>query len=226
MAKLGDLHRLCAPTDKNGEDPTAPQSPVHLSGLDDQQHGRQLLEAQGADRRPTSSAPTRSTWWHPSCCSRPPRKSLASPAPPPLGAVGVRHFQCYRLNERLGAPATTGIHVERSVHAAVRRLHRSTVDSEGRIASVSRSTRTTRTQSPPPIRRPSCASRRRTIACRFNQFTVFVTNQFWPVQGNARSSTNSASRRRSRSFAANGRRVRILGAGECWRDPAPSTPAT
>ena len=32
-AKLPEIHRICAPTDKNGEDPGAPAGPVHLSGL-------------------------------------------------------------------------------------------------------------------------------------------------------------------------------------------------
>src|SRR5262249_25648712 len=41
----------------------------------------------------------------------PTAKSLAAPAPPPLGAVGQRHLQCYRLNNVKG-PAPSGIHIE------------------------------------------------------------------------------------------------------------------
>src|SRR5262245_26451690 len=102
--------RLCAPADKNGEDPGAPADPQHLVGYRISypmiihpnlqvvnQFGELFLDAAGADRLLVPTA-----------------KDLHSP-PPPLNPETIDHFLCYRVRRTPGFPAfkpISNVHVE------------------------------------------------------------------------------------------------------------------
>jgi cysteine-rich repeat protein len=88
--------RLCNPADKNGEDPTAPQRPEHLTGYIIKQTAPPFSIIPGvtvvnqfgtfvmALNRPEKMLV-------------PASKSLAPPPPPPL-AVPTDHFKCYKVS--------------------------------------------------------------------------------------------------------------------------------
>ena len=102
--------RLCAPTDKNGEDPSAPASPDHLAGFG-------LTKVSGVITHPkklkitTQFGTLQGDLGVSVFLFTPTSKSLSPPFPPPLPAGAVRHFQCYRLANVSGAPKATGIHL-------------------------------------------------------------------------------------------------------------------
>lgn len=109
-SKPVNLRELCAPEDKNGEDPTAPDSPVHISAFD-------LTNTTGTISHPkglsitTQFGTLKGDLGTPVFLFTPTSKSLTQPHPPPLAPDALRHFQCYRLGNVKGAPRTTGIHL-------------------------------------------------------------------------------------------------------------------
>jgi len=109
-SKPVDFHRLCAPEDKNGEDPTAPASPVHIGGFS-------LTSTTGTISHPkglsltTQFGTLKGDLGNPIFLFTPTSKSLTPPPPPPLPPNAIRHFQCYHLANVSGAPKTTGIHL-------------------------------------------------------------------------------------------------------------------
>jgi hypothetical protein len=109
-SKPVDFHRFCAPEDKNGEDPTAPASPVHIGGF-------ALTSTTGTISHPkglsitTQFGTLKGNLANPVFLFTPTSKSLSLPFPPPLAPNALRHFQCYRLANVSGAPKTTGIHL-------------------------------------------------------------------------------------------------------------------
>jgi hypothetical protein len=94
-----DYHRLCAPTDKNGDNPSAPSFPDHLvAGA--------LTKTAGTIAQPTGMQITyqfgvlTADLSNPVFLLLPASKSHTSPAPPP--PTDIRHFQCYRLTNVKG----------------------------------------------------------------------------------------------------------------------------
>lgn len=98
-ADVLEARRLCAPTDKEGEDPTAPTHPDHLTGYRIKQQspkptrvrnlavtnqfGPQVIDLSKADYLLVPSAKDRTS-------------------PPPLpSSFGVDHFKCYRAYGKL-----------------------------------------------------------------------------------------------------------------------------
>jgi hypothetical protein len=108
-ARLPEIHRLCAPTDKNGEDPGAPLAPVHLSGLTISKTIGSFSKPKGLMVQTQFGSYTMDIV-APALLLVPTSKSLVS-FPPPLGSTGVPHFQCYRLTNVKG-PAPAGINVK------------------------------------------------------------------------------------------------------------------
>jgi hypothetical protein len=108
-AKAPNIHRVCAPTDKNGEDPSAPASPIHLTALD-------ITNVVGTFSQPKGLSVVNQFGNYkvdivaPVMIFVPTSKSLTPPPPPPLAAGVIPHFQCYKLNNVKG-PAPTGISV-------------------------------------------------------------------------------------------------------------------
>jgi hypothetical protein len=91
--------RLCAPADKNGEDPGAPQEAAHLVGYTinrpvtnierqeiTNQFGTVFVDLRRAERLMVPSS-----------------KSLSG-MPPPLPAGALDHFQCYKIARSKGTP--------------------------------------------------------------------------------------------------------------------------
>ena len=103
--------RLCAPTDKNGEDPSAPASPDHLAGF-------VLTKVSGAISQPkklkitTQFGTLRGDLASPNFLFTPTSKSLTTPNPPPLPPGTLRHFQCYHLANVANAPRNKGLHLD------------------------------------------------------------------------------------------------------------------
>jgi len=108
-ATLDRGHRLCAPTNKNGEDPIAPQRPEHLTGYDfvnvvpnlpgpndvqvDNQFGTYTVDVRTPVRLLVPTA-----------------KSLVAPPPGQIPS-GIRHFLCHDLAGVQG-PRPAGISVQ------------------------------------------------------------------------------------------------------------------
>lgn len=95
-------HRLCAPADKNGEDPFAPTRPDHLEGYDIRgpvvrlrkqktvdQFGSLFLDVVSLDRLFVPTA-----------------KSLTGPLPP-LVSPAIDHFDCYKVRKSSGTARFT-----------------------------------------------------------------------------------------------------------------------
>jgi hypothetical protein len=117
-ATLDRGHRLCAPTNKNGEDPDAPQRPEHLTGYDFVSVTPNLPEpndVQVANQFGTYIVDVR----NPMRLLVPTAKSLVAP-PPPAGQIptDIRHFLCHDLAGVVG-PRPTGITVESQFAANV-----------------------------------------------------------------------------------------------------------
>jgi hypothetical protein len=92
-------HRLCAPTNKNGEDPNAPANPQHLAGYGvrasaPRQTGLVVTNQFGSLTLDTT---------RPDYLMVPTAKGLNGP-PPPLGPPLVDHFSCYKVKRSRGAP--------------------------------------------------------------------------------------------------------------------------
>jgi hypothetical protein len=99
--KVEEPRRLCAPVDKEGEDPTAPSDPGHLVDYLVQSLDRisRLRGVQVTNQFGTIVVDTvrRSGLLVPTA------KSLTAP-PPPLSAFAVDHFACYKVKRSLGQP--------------------------------------------------------------------------------------------------------------------------
>src|SRR5262245_2829237 len=117
-ATLDRGHRLCAPTNKNGEDPDAPQRPEHLTGYDFVNVTPNILEPNDvhvANQFGTYTVDVR----NPVRLLVPTAKSLVAP-PPPAGQIptNIRHFLCHDLSGVSG-PRPTGITVQSQFAANV-----------------------------------------------------------------------------------------------------------
>jgi hypothetical protein len=100
--------RFCAPVDKNGEDPTAPDDPDHLTGYKIKQRTpavRTHREQTVADQFGTFVVDVTK----PEYLLVPSAKSLGGP-PAPLAAPAVDHFKCYKI--RRGRFSTSGVQIE------------------------------------------------------------------------------------------------------------------
>jgi hypothetical protein len=97
-------NRLCAPSDKRGEDPTAPQDPGHLMGYPDIA-GPFRMENQTIENqfgRVTVNLIRRAFLFVPAL------KSLQSSPPAPVNPA-TDHFQCYLVKRASGTPRFTTI---------------------------------------------------------------------------------------------------------------------
>jgi len=116
-ATLDDGHRLCAPTNKNDEDPDAPQRPQHLTGYDfvNVTPNVPVDNVAVANQFGTYTVDVR----NPVRLLVPTAKSLMPP-PPPDGDIptDIRHFLCHDLVGVTG-PEPTGITVESQFAANV-----------------------------------------------------------------------------------------------------------
>jgi hypothetical protein len=108
-ATLDRGHRLCAPTNKNGEDPAAPQRPEHLTGYDFVSVTPNLPEpndVQVVNQFGTYTVDVR----NPARLLVPTAKSLVAPPPGQIPS-GIRHFLCHDLAGVQG-PRPGGISVQ------------------------------------------------------------------------------------------------------------------
>jgi hypothetical protein len=175
-SKPVNFRELCAPADKNGEDPTAPDSPVHISAFD-------LTNTTGTISHPkglsitTQFGTLKGDLGTPVFLFTPTSKSLTPPPPPPLAPDALRHFQCYRLGNVKGAPKTTGIHLSDQFTESFGGFTVD-LDSSGPFRLCV------------PVNKndedPGALADMQALLCYmtrndrlpFNQFTAFVTNQF------------------------------------------------
>lgn len=96
--------KLCAPTNKNGEDPTAPSRPGHLKAYQDKHPGVTVANQTVVNQFGTVQLDVS----HARFLMVPAAKGLAS-APPPLTPPTSDHFQCYQVKNSRGAPRFTKI---------------------------------------------------------------------------------------------------------------------
>jgi hypothetical protein len=95
-------HRLCAPANKNGEDPTAPSHPDHLQG-----HRVSGPNVRVANLDVTNQFGTiKLDITKPDVLMEPTLKTLALPGPaaPPTDPNVPDHFQCYKAKRSKGSP--------------------------------------------------------------------------------------------------------------------------
>jgi hypothetical protein len=94
-------HRLCAPANKNNEDPAAPTHPQHLTGY--------VMTGQPRfSRRPNQTIVNQFgsvtlDVTRPDVLMVPTAKSLTGPASPLTGPT-IDHFQCYKVKRTRGTP--------------------------------------------------------------------------------------------------------------------------
>src|SRR5262249_14375019 len=93
-------HYLCAPADKNGEAPTAPSHPDHLTAY--LLHGTPVKKLNQVVKNQFGTIVLDVV--KPSQLLVPTAKSLAAPAPPAPTTPTVDHFQCYKVNRSKGSP--------------------------------------------------------------------------------------------------------------------------
>jgi hypothetical protein len=98
-ATLVRAKRLCAPTNKEGEDPTAPSDPDHLKGYDNP-HSRAKVVNQVITNQFGSITLDVTK---PKFLLVPSAKGLVG-NPPPLVGPTSDHFQCYRVKRSRGTP--------------------------------------------------------------------------------------------------------------------------
>jgi hypothetical protein len=126
-ATLDRGHRLCAPTNKNGEDPSAPTRSEHLTGYNFVNVAPNIPEpndVQVATQFGTYTVDVR----NPVRLLVPTAKSLAAP-PPAQIPPGIRHYLCHDL-EGVQGPRPTGITVQSQFAAntvAVRDLNQASL---------------------------------------------------------------------------------------------------
>jgi hypothetical protein len=97
---LTEVHRICAPADKNGEDPSAPANPNHEAAYEltggspavvksgqkvTNQFGTFTMDVRGIDRLFVPTA-----------------KKLTPPPPAPLPSNVIRHYACHNLSSVSG----------------------------------------------------------------------------------------------------------------------------
>jgi hypothetical protein len=93
--------QLCAPADKNDEDPAAPADPDHLTrynvvrGAEPKLEQQKIVNQFGTIQLDVIRAVSLMV---------PSAKSLAAPAPPAPANPAVDHFQCYKVKMSTGAP--------------------------------------------------------------------------------------------------------------------------
>jgi hypothetical protein len=185
-------NRLCAPSDKRGEDPTAPQDPEHLMGYPDIagpiRVQNQTIENQFG--RVTVNLVRRAFLFVPAS------KSLQSP-PPPLVNPSTDHFQCYLVKRATGTPKFTTIPCVAAV------------DQFGSHAGFSANAllrQPTRTTAPPR----SCSATGR-VCVRSGDKEPFTNDQFGPSSASYATSAPSTSVSERPHFGAGtqgGREVR------------------
>jgi hypothetical protein len=88
--------RLCAPADKNGEDPNAPSDPDHLTGYSLHRNGRFDTVRNQMVANQFHAAGARVDLLRPDLLMVPTGKSL-TPPPPSSYVPAIDHFQCYRV---------------------------------------------------------------------------------------------------------------------------------
>jgi hypothetical protein len=101
---LSKPNRLCAPTNKQGEDPTAPGDPDHLKSWQNKHSAPKVLNQTVVNQFGTLVLDVS----RPSFLLVPASKSLVG-NPPPLAGPTVDHFQCYRVKRSRGTTKFTKI---------------------------------------------------------------------------------------------------------------------
>ena len=101
VVTVGRPNKLCAPADKNGEDPTAPTAPDHLTAY--QMRNPSIIKVR--DQTVTNQFGTfkvdliKTDWLF-----VPTAKSLVAPPPAAPLDPAVDHFQCYKARRSKGTP--------------------------------------------------------------------------------------------------------------------------
>jgi hypothetical protein len=98
-AILGRTNRLCAPANKNGEDPTAPDDPNHLRSYQVRNRFTKILDQTIVNQFGTLVVDV----VKPQFIFVPATKSFLGPPAPPT-APTADHFQCYKIRRHRGAP--------------------------------------------------------------------------------------------------------------------------
>jgi hypothetical protein len=97
--------RLCAPTNKNGEDPTAVTDEEHLNSYDDKHNRPKVLNREVTNQFGT----LRLDVGRPAFLFVPAAKSLTTTPPAALTPPTPDHFQCYRVKRARSGPRFTKI---------------------------------------------------------------------------------------------------------------------
>jgi len=180
MSKPVDFHRLCAPVDKNGEDPTAPDSPVHIGAFALTNTTGTISHPKGL-RITTQFGTLKGDLGTPVFLFTPTSKSLVPPPPPPLAPDALRHFQCYRLTNVSGGPKNTGIQLTDQFTQSFGGFT-ADLDPSGPFrlcVPVNKNNEDSGALTDPQA---MLCYMTRNDRLPFNQFTAFVTNQFGPFK--------------------------------------------
>jgi hypothetical protein len=102
---LSKPNRLCAPTNKRGEDPTAPSDPGHLKAYQDKHTGPKVANQTIVNQFGTVQLDVSK----PSFLLVPASKSLTATPPAPLTPPTPDHFQCYKVKRSKGAAKFTRV---------------------------------------------------------------------------------------------------------------------
>jgi hypothetical protein len=171
-ATLREADRLCAPTNKNGEDPTAPMRPEHLTGYEFVNVAPNLPEPSGVQVATQFGNYTVDVR-NPFKLLVPTAKSLVAPPPPAQIPSSLRHYLCHDV-EGVQGPKPTGITVQSQFAAnvvALADLNRATlcapVDKNGEDPGA-------------PMDPTFLMCFRTNEQNNFGTLTVFLTNQFGP----------------------------------------------
>jgi hypothetical protein len=98
---LTEVHRICAPADKNGDDPTAPTNPNHEASYDLSGGGSSAVVAQGlkvTNQFGTFTMDVRGL----DRLLVPTSKKLTAPPGPPLPLNVIRHYACHDISNISG----------------------------------------------------------------------------------------------------------------------------
>ena len=104
-ASVVEAKRLCAPTNKNNEDPSASAAPDHLVAYRMTATGGSFLKPKDL-KVSNQFGPLSVDIVSPALLMTPTAKSLTPPPPPPLAAASLSHFQCYKIDNVKNASAT------------------------------------------------------------------------------------------------------------------------
>ena len=107
-AKLTKLKRLCAPTNKNNEDPGAEASPDHLGSYIIDSTVGPFQKPKGIQVSNQFGVMTVNVV-APVFLMTPTAKSITPPPPPPPLPGGLSHYQCYKLDNVKNAPANKDV---------------------------------------------------------------------------------------------------------------------